>query len=38
MNQPREEHVDAAEDDGSATMQPEDGGAAPQSPLDDTGD
>jgi hypothetical protein len=36
--QDHEDHVDATEDDGSATLQPEDGGAAPQSPLDSTGD
>lgn len=30
-----EPHVDAAEDDGSVEMQPEDGGAAPESPADE---
>jgi hypothetical protein len=28
------DHVDAAEDDGSAEFQPEDGGAAPPSPQE----
>ena len=28
MSAPREEHVKAEEDDGSAELQPEDGGAA----------
>ena len=32
----REEHLDAEEDDGSAELQPEDGGTAP-SPANDTG-
>jgi hypothetical protein len=30
-----EPHFDAAEDDGSAEMQPEDGGAAPESSADE---
>lgn len=32
----REEHLDASEDDGSAELQPEDGGTAP--PTSDTPD
>jgi hypothetical protein len=28
----REEHLDASEDDGSAELQPEDGGTAPSPP------
>jgi hypothetical protein len=31
-----EPHFDASEDDGSVEMQPQDGGAAPESSVDHT--
>ena len=33
-----EEHLDASEDDGSAELQPEDGGTAPSPPNEGSSD
>ena len=42
MTQPdqgrHEEHLDASEDDGSAELQPEDGGTAPSPPSEGSSD